>query len=220
MPNSLETDLLAQAKRLGTEGLADEIMDAVNTFLEALESATSKKDLRHRLRYKITLKTNEGTQQQQWSKLFNYQGPDAATQNLLTDSNIEKWTADPETFFDITSVNCVQCFFDPQDELFRRYLLVQHTDAHACILARVHALAINQLRKSAPRSMGAIAASLHQSRQFPAYSFESLQHLVKTAIDCGSRYECWHLDHGEGTIFALGTEIPESSFVITSLLAY
>lgn len=163
--------------------------------------------------------STQSTAEKRIEKIFKYAPAAEYLTNDLLHRKAKKWNEQPSSFF-VQFEEPLGCDTnDPQQFLIVCCLQLELSHAHARILRRVYSVVLHRLRVNRPRNDNAdtiarlIYDKLHESGE---QSLDTLVKSVETLIQAGSRYENIVKTLGIGSLFVLGTAIPQTTWVSAS----
>jgi hypothetical protein len=174
-------------------------------------------ELSAKLDYSIKLK--KVGHEKRVSRVFQYSGPDKSTVELLQQHG-QQWLRTPASCWRIDTTTWdtttwTRRLQDPQDDAVGNCLQLKCADAQTRILYRHYCLALEKARQHLPhRSANEIAGSIYKAGMFSSMSLDKILESTKDVLAAGSRYALLESKLGEGSLGVLGTDVPETVYVL------
>lgn len=202
----------------------EQLSDSTN-FAQRLEEllllvyshVSQNKHLSERLSFTVKRRTATEKSTQRTAKIFEYNPNEFNTTTLLK-NNVQRWNADPASFWTQDQGKQFYESSDPERLLIFACLQLESSDAHSCILRRFYCIVLNRLRTTradcdnASTIAQSIYDALYRDKSEPR-NLQDLGNLID-AVDCqikaGSRYHNIASRLGIGSLFILGEGIGRS----------
>ena len=193
----------------------------INSTLEAVHRRlTTDQELKDRLRFTVHRKSGKSNSGPVWEKVFDYQGPDPETRDLL-DQYRAFWTANPAGFVS-GPMSLQRAFRHPLLHTISQCLWLDIHTAWNTMLRRCHYVTLARLQQKYNMVAEDIAGHLTASELFAYDNVDQLNKKVARALDAGSRLGYWEEHIAPGVIFVLGRacgdDLYEPTFLQTSTM--